>query len=57
LRFHTGSVNSGHDICADIVSALLRLPYLSAGIVMILGLVMSAFGFHAAWLAAYRKSN
>jgi len=32
-----------------------RLPYLSAGIVMILGLVMSAFGFHAAWLAAYRS--
>ena len=34
-----------------------RLPYLSAGIVLILGLVMSAFGFHAAWLAAYSKPN
>jgi nickel/cobalt exporter len=34
-----------------------RLPYLSAGIVMILGLVMSAFGFHAAWLATPRKPN
>jgi hypothetical protein len=26
-------------------------------IVMILGLVMSAFGFHAAWLATHRKPN
>src|SRR5262245_47658180 len=34
-----------------------RLPYLSGGIVMILGLVMSAFGFHAAWLATHRKPN
>jgi nickel/cobalt exporter len=34
-----------------------RLPYLSAGVVMILGLVMSAFGFHAAWLATHRKPN
>ena len=34
-----------------------RLPYLSAGIVLILGLVMSAFGFHAAWLGAHRKPN
>ena len=34
-----------------------KLPYLSAGIVMILGLVMSAFGFHAAWLATHRKPN
>ena len=34
-----------------------RLPYLSAAIVLILGLVMSAFGFHAAWLATHRKPN
>jgi len=34
-----------------------RLPYLSAGIVMILGLVMSAFGVHSVWLATYRKPN
>jgi hypothetical protein len=34
-----------------------KLRYLSAGIVMILGLVMSAFGFHAAWLATHRKPN
>jgi len=34
-----------------------KLPHLSAGIVMILGLVMSAFGFHAAWLATHRKPN
>jgi len=24
---------------------------------MIVGLVMSAFGFHAAWLATHRKPN
>lgn len=34
-----------------------RLPYLSAGIVMILGLVMTAAGLHATWLAAQRKPN
>jgi nickel/cobalt exporter len=34
-----------------------RLPYLSAGIVMILGLVMTAFGLHATWLATHRKQN
>ena len=34
-----------------------RLPYLSAGIVMILGLVMTAFGLHATWLATYRKQS
>src|SRR5262245_34131350 len=34
-----------------------RLPYLSAGIVMILGLVMTAFGLHATWLATQRKPN
>jgi len=34
-----------------------RLPYLSAGIVLILGLVMSALGFHATWLGAHRKPN
>ena len=31
-----------------------RLPYLSAGIVMILGFVMTAFGLHATWLATHR---
>lgn len=34
-----------------------RLPYLSAGIVMILGLVMTAFGVHATWLVAHRKPD
>jgi nickel/cobalt exporter len=34
-----------------------RLPYLSAGIVMILGLVMTAFGLHATWLVTHRKQN
>jgi len=34
-----------------------KLPLLSAGIVMVLGLVMSAFGVHAVWLANYRKPD
>ena len=34
-----------------------RLPYLSAGIVMILGLVMTAFGLHATWLVTHHKRN
>ena len=34
-----------------------RLPYLSAGIVMVLGLVMTAFGLQATWLVAQRKPN
>jgi nickel/cobalt transporter (NicO) family protein len=38
-------------------SVAQRLPYLSAGIVMILGLVMTAFGLHATWLATHRKQN
>src|SRR5262245_41688992 len=33
------------------------LPYLSAGIVITLGLVMTLFGVHAAWLSAQRKPN
>jgi nickel/cobalt exporter len=38
-------------------SIVQRLPYLSAGIVMILGLVMTAFGLHATWLVTHRKQN
>jgi nickel/cobalt exporter len=34
-----------------------RLPYLSAGIVMILGLMMTVFGLQATWLAAQRRPN
>jgi nickel/cobalt exporter len=34
-----------------------KLPYLSAGIVMIVGLVMTVFGIHAAWLATQRRPN
>ena len=34
-----------------------KLPYLSAGIVMILGLVMTAFGLHATWLVTHHKQN
>ena len=34
-----------------------KLPYLSAGIVMILGLVMTAFGLHATWLVTHQKQN
>ena len=34
-----------------------KLPFLSAGIVMILGLVMTAFGLHATWLVTHRKQN
>jgi nickel/cobalt transporter (NicO) family protein len=34
-----------------------RLPYLSAGIVLILGLVMTVFGLQATWLAAQRRPN
>jgi nickel/cobalt exporter len=34
-----------------------RLPYLSAGVVMILGLVMTAFGLQATWLVTQRKPN
>jgi len=34
-----------------------RLPYLSSGIVMILGLVMTAFGLHATWLVTHQKQN
>jgi len=34
-----------------------RLPYLSAGIVLILGLVMTVFGLLATWLAAQRRPN
>src|SRR5262245_33416352 len=34
-----------------------RLPYLSAGIVMILGLVMTAFGLQATWSVGQRRPN
>jgi nickel/cobalt transporter (NicO) family protein len=34
-----------------------RLPHLSAGIVLILGLVMTVFGLQATWLAAQRRPN
>jgi len=34
-----------------------RLPYFSAGIVMILGLAMTVFGLHATWLTAQRRPN
>ena len=34
-----------------------RLPYLSAGIVMILGLVITAFGLQATWLVTQRKPS
>jgi nickel/cobalt exporter len=34
-----------------------RLPYLSAGIVMILGLVMTAFGLQALWSVGQRRPN
>ena len=34
-----------------------KLPYLSAGIVMTLGLVMTTFGLHATWLASQGKPN
>jgi len=34
-----------------------RLPYLSAGIVLVVGLVMTLFGLHATWLAAQRRPN
>jgi len=34
-----------------------KLPYLSAGIVMVLGLVMTVFGLHGMWLATQRKPN
>jgi hypothetical protein len=39
------------------LTLLQRLPYLSAGIVMILGLVMTAFGLQATWLVTQRKPN
>jgi nickel/cobalt exporter len=34
-----------------------RLPYLSAGIVMILGLAMTAFGLQATWSVGQRRPN
>jgi nickel/cobalt transporter (NicO) family protein len=34
-----------------------RLPYLSAGIVMMLGLVMTAFGLQASWSVAQRRPD
>jgi nickel/cobalt transporter (NicO) family protein len=34
-----------------------RLPYLSAGIVMILGLVMTAFGLQGTWSVGQRRPN
>ena len=34
-----------------------RLPYLSAGIVMVLGLVMTAFGLQATWSVGQRRPN
>ena len=37
--------------------AAQKLPYFSAAIVTVLGLVMTAFGAHAAWLASHRKPS